>query len=215
MIKMKKASIENRILAVVSHDDLMEHPEMYANSGTGIEFSENGIQYILPYRTGTYTEDRPGVYNCGPINRFVLPKEEESSEYVKEVIDLSNVENISELSKKMELLKNMEREILTSPDNIFTPIISDKDSPEMRGLKEAVIAKNIDIDKYAGRFGDNFPNDKRQFKKNDITLFMMKRMCDCLDMKARLIIEDSSPDVPNPIGRDIVIDLIGGYEDDQ
>ena len=34
---------------------------------------------------------------------------------------------------------------------------------------EAVISKNIDIDKYADRFGDNFPNDKRQFKREDIT----------------------------------------------
>ena len=213
-MEMRKSKVENRILEVVSYDEYTKHPELYANTGTGVEFDYQGTKYILPHRNTVYSEDRPGVYNCGAINRFVIPNEENKSNYTNEIIDLSDVNNISELTKKMDLVRDMEREILTTPDNIFVPIISNRDSPEMRGLKEAVIAKSIDLDKYADRFGDNYPNDKRQFKRDDITLFMFKRMCKCLDMKAQLIIEDSSFDVPNPIGKPIVIDIIGSDDED-
>ena len=107
-----------------------------------------------------------------------------------------------------------EKEILTNPDNIFIPTISEKDSPAMRGLKQAIIEKRIDIDKYQDRFGkENFPNDKRKFKDTDITMFMMNRMNKALDIKATLILEDKSPDVPNPIGRKISIDLTGYDEE--
>lgn len=210
MTDMKKSKVENRILDVVSYDEYTAHPELYHNTSTGVEFNHNGKTVILPHRSTSYSEDRPGVYNCGSIDRFVFPNEENESEYTQEIIDFSDVDAIGKLTTKMDKVRDLEREILTSPDNIFTPTISENDSPEMRGLKEAVIAKHIDIDKYADRFGDNFPNDKRQFKKGNITLFMMKRMCDCLDMKAELTISDASPDVPNPIGKPIVIDITSG-----
>lgn len=116
--------------------------------------------------------------------------------------------------EKTSRVRNIEREILTSPDSIFTPVISDSDTPVMRGLKESVIAKQIDLDKYSERFGDNYPNDKRQFKKDSITLFMFERMCDCLDLSAKIIIEDKSPDVPNPMGKKIEIDITGVDETD-
>ena len=83
----------------------------------------------------------------------------------------------------------------------------------MKGMKEAVIAKNIDLDKYEHRFGSNYNNDKRLFNKNNISLPMIKRLSKALDMKATLILEDASPDVPNPIGKKIVIDVIGNDED--
>lgn len=212
-MEMKKSKVEGRILAVASYEEYVNNPELYANTGTGVQIERDGVQYVLPHRNTAYTPDRPGVYDCGPINMFTFPTDENKAEYTGEIIDLGDVKNISELTQKMDYLKNMEREILTSPDSIFTPVASENDSPIMRGLKEAVIAKNIDLDKYADRFGDNYPNDKRQFKREDITLFMFNRMCQNLDMKAKLIIEDSSSDAINPIGRQIVIDLVGNDED--
>lgn len=212
---MKKAKVENRMLAVTSYEEYGLHPELYANTGTGVQVERDGVQYILPHRNTAYSPDKPGVYDCGnAISMFTFPTEEQRSEYTGEVIDLADVQNISELTRKMDLLKDMERDILTTPDNIFTPVISESDSSIMKGLKEALIAKNIDLDKYADRFGDNYPNDKRQFKREDITLFMFSRMCQNLDMNARLIIEDSSFDVPNPIGRQIVVNLVGGDGED-
>ena len=214
-IEMKKSKVEGRILDVVSVDDYTGHPDLYANTNTGVQINYNGTDYVLPHRATQYSEDRPGIYKDGCIYQFVLPDEEHTEDYTHEIIDFSDVENIAQLSTKMDTVRDIEREILTSPDSIFTPIVSDSDSPEMKGLKQAVIAKHIDLDKYADRFGDNYPNDKRQFKKSSITLFMMKRMCDCLDMKAKLVIEDTEPDVPNPIGHPIVIDLTGCADDEE
>ena len=48
----------------------------------------------------------------------------------------------------------------------------------------------------------------------EITLFMFERMCEKLDMKAQLIITDKNPDVPNPMGKTIVVDLISDDEDE-
>ena len=42
---------------------------------------------------------------------------------------------------------------------------------------------------------------------------MMERMADALDMKLTLTLQDSKPDVPNPIGTAMSIDVTGGsYE---
>ena len=84
----------------------------------------------------------------------------------------------------------------------------------MVGLKKAVIAKEIDIDKYQGRFGSNYSNDKRLFNDGSITMSKLKTMMKALDMKGTLIIEDLNEDVPNPIGSKIVIDLLGGDNDE-
>ena len=84
----------------------------------------------------------------------------------------------------------------------------------MKALKTAVLEKRIDLDKYEPRFGSNYNNDKRLFNKNTISLSMTKRLCEALDIKATLILEDKSPDVPNPIGRTIKVDLTGGIPGD-
>ena len=39
-------------------------------------------------------------------------------------------------------------------------------------------------------------------------------MFKALDMKGTLIIEDLNEEVPNPIGRKIVVDLLGGDQDE-
>ena len=211
---MKKSKVEGKILDVVSYDEYTSNPELYANSCTGVELERDGKNYVLPHRSTLYSADRPGIYNMGAINKFVFPNKDNEENYTQEIIDLSDAENISQLVSKMDKVRDIEREILTSPDNIFQPVITEKDSQIMRGLKEAVISKNIDIDKYSDRFGDNFPNDKRQFKRPEITLFMFERMCEKLDMKAQLIITDKNPDVPNPMGKTIVVDLISDDEDE-
>ena len=73
--------------------------------------------------------------------------------------------------------------------------------------------QNIDIDKYADRFGENFPNDKRKMKDDKITLFLLKRMAECLDMNVDLIISDKNPNVPNPIGMPIKVSLTGNGDE--
>ena len=116
---------------------------------------------------------------------------------------------MQEYLARQDRFKDIERDILTNPDNIFTPKPGPNDTPEMKGLKEAVAAKKIDIDKYADRFGDNFSNAKRKMRDESVSLLLLKRICDCLDMKAELIISDVSPDVPNPMGEPIHIQITG------
>ena len=77
----------------------------------------------------------------------------------------------------------------------------------MVALKMALNSKHIDIDKYAGRFGDNYPNDKRQLKLESATLKIIKRFCENCDMDAILILKDKDENVPNPMGKEIKVSL--------
>jgi hypothetical protein len=143
---------------------------------------------------------------------IVYPDEKDKAEYQPEVIDLANSRSMEEYMIKQGKLKDIEKEILTTPDNIFTPHISDEDSPLMKGLKKAVIKKHIDIDKYADGYGENFPNDKRKFKDHDISIKLFERHVDVLGIKAVLVLTDASPDIPNPIVDPIYIPL--NYSED-
>ena len=127
-----------------------------------------------------------------------------------------NAESLKEAIELQDRLHSAEREILTTVDSVFCPRITDADTPEMKGLKEAVTAKHIDLDKYEQRFGPNYNNDKRLFNRDSITMSKLKMMLNVLDMKGTLIIEDKADDVPNPIGRKIVVDLTeNGYDDSE
>ena len=78
----------------------------------------------------------------------------------------------------------------------------------MVALKEAIIAKHIDLDSYDYRFGQsNFPNDKRLLKKDSISLKKLVAYCNALDITATLTLKDANSDVPNPMGKEITYDL--------
>ena len=205
----KKQKIENKMYDVMTHEDFSKNKDNYDTSQIAVEINMNGKTYILPVRNKT--DSKPGLYNEGCIDFLKLPNENIEKEYMpNDMLDFSKCSNIAEVMKKQKILRDEEKEILANPDNIFIPPISGKESPAMLGLKQAVIEKHIDIDKYQDRFGrENFPNDKRKFKDDDITMFMMNRMNKALDIKATLILEDKSPDVPNPMGKKISIDLTG------
>ena len=60
----------------------------------------------------------------GAINKFVFPNKDNEEKYTQEIIDLSDAENISQLVSKMDKVRDIEREILTSPDNTLPLIFS-------------------------------------------------------------------------------------------
>ena len=60
---------------------------------------------------------------------------------------------------------------------------------------------------------DNFPNDKRQLRGDSMTLNILKRFCRNLDLEAQLILKDKNDNVPNPLGREIVVSLTDGYDE--
>ena len=116
---------------------------------------------------------------------------------------------------RIDAVKKLDEPFITSPDNITNIPIRDTDQPEMRGLKMALNAKNIDIDRYAGRFGSNFPNDKRQLKNGTATLKIIKRFCENCDMDAILTFRDKGADVPNPMNTEISVSLTEFVDDEE
>ena len=202
---IKKAKAGDKIYSVVSERD-------YINSDTTDYLAIEMDNYFYPVRKQDEAINSiPGVYDCGPFIRYIHPATEEQQEELSmgNIIDF-NKDNIKDLIKSSNLLKEKEREILISPDNVTMVSIGEFDDPEMKALKRAIMDKHMDIDKYESRFGPNFNNDKRLLSKSRITISKLKSMCENLDIKATLILEDTSPDVPNPIGHKIEVELVKG-----
>ena len=209
MAIMKKARIDGKIVDVVDKSEL--------STGTNLPYGYTGVEIddlVLPLRAKNDT--RPGVYrNSNIILTVKKPEPEEHDNYSKEnIIDFGSASDMRDLISKQNALREMERSIVTTVDNIFCPQIRETDAPEMVALKRAVAAKGIDIDKYESRFGPNFNNDKRLFDKSSITLTKLKSLCNALDIEATITLKDASGDVPNPMREEIVIPLtdIGGEE---
>lgn len=214
MMNVKQAVIDAKLYNVVSYEDYSHRPELNNNYSTAVEMMIGDEHKILPIRSPIDKERLPGIYNKGCMDELVLPDESDDQYNAKNVIDLSNVSDMEELLRKQSQVRDIEKEILTSVDDITTPNISSLDSPEMRVVKQAIIKKHMDINKYAERFGSNFANDKRILKTNSITQKMMKRILSNIDVKATLILEDASPDVANPMGEKIEIVITDNLEDE-
>lgn len=211
MAEIKKAKINDKLFDVVSISEYNKNPDMYISDSTAIE--NDGLLYPIKK---TMDNGKPGMFHTDPANFFISPSEEERSLYSSDNIIDFNGESIKDIIIAQTKLKSAERTILTSIDNLFIPHIDQDDEPEMKALKEAIICKNIDIDKYANRFGKNFPNDKRILKKDSITMTKLKSVMEALDMKGTIIIEDKDPNVPNPIGKKIIAELtLRGDEDNE
>lgn len=209
-ISVTKAAINGQVVDVISREEYFKNPDFYKNGSYAVK-SLNNDQILLPIK-GEYSDNcnLPGVYSIGNVAVIdILPEEAFTQRYIPDkYISMSNNDNIKELIKSGDAIKKLDEPFITSPDNITNIPIRDDDQPEMKGLKMALNAKNIDIDKYAGRFKENFPNDKRQLKNNNATLKIIKRFCENCDMDAILTFKDRSPDVPNPMNREISISLI-------
>ena len=194
---MKKAVLKGKLYTVYMSNEIDPHLE----SGD-IAIEENGIVYPLLYKgaQGTY------VYIEGIFYKFV--RSDDVDDYRIEnlkVIDFSNTKSIKEQIEKNSALREMESSVLTIVDREFKPPIKPTDLPEMVGLKQAVSQKNIDLDKYAYRFGENFNNDRRLFDKPSVTLAKLRSICEALDMDCYLTFSDKSGDIPNPIGGDVKV----------
>lgn len=204
-MSLEKAKIGEVIYDVIDIDEYYRDPSAYS-SYTAIK---GGDGYVYPIRTKT--DNRPGFYPTGCLDFFKQPVGSEANIYTQmNIIDFRNVTSLREVIQTQQKMLSEERTILTTIDNVFTPDISDNDTPEMKALKQAVIDKHIDLDKYEPRFGPNYNNDKRLMKKNSITFGKLRSIADALDMKLSMTIEDAGPDVPNPIGRAITVELTGG-----
>ena len=215
-VSVKKAAIDGKVVDVIDYEEYRKNLSSYQDrNDVAVETKYNNEDILLPIK-GKYSQNssNPGIYNAGWIDFLIYPSEGFVNKYIaKDVISMNNTDDIKDLIKAGDEAKKLDEPFITSPDNITNIPIKDDDQPEMIALKTALNSKNIDIDKYAGRFGDNFPNDKRQLKSKSATLNIIKRYCENCDMEAVLTLRDKNPDVPNPMNREVTVILTNKSED--
>lgn len=217
---LKNATLDGKLVDIISEDEYIQKWRLYSEnpsmqSTTAVEVTgPDGVDYVLPFRGKT--DERPGIYADGCIYFLKYPEDQNSS-YVKDnldIIDFADVKNVKDFLEKNAQIREMETNVLTDIDSVFTPPITPQDTPEMKAFKEAIASKHMDINKYAPRFGDNFLNDKRILKTNSITMNKLVSMCKKLDIEAELTLRNSNPDVANPMSKEITVILTGVGGDD-
>lgn len=204
-MEMKKAVINNKIYEVIQPDEYAKMNGVYDMSSVAVEF--NGLLYPI-----TTNSKVPGLYNVNNcFSKYVDPSDDERDKYSTDNIINFEANNMKQVIETSQMLKSVENEILSTPDKIFIPSIKSSDEPELAALKQAIINKNIDFDKYEQRIGSTFTNDKRLFssKYNSISLPKLKSLSDALDIKVTLILEDKEGDIANPMNDKIIVELTG------
>lgn len=204
---MKKVKIGKSIKDVIDEQEYLRRLELNKDlvdslsNDTAVE--KDGKLYPVNKQ---YSDSVPNVYNAGPVLVYTMPDEYKNNEdySTNNIIDFDNIRGLQDSINKQAKLMEAERSILVSPDNIFTPVIKDTDTPEMKLFKQAISRKRIDLDVYKPRFGSDFNNDKRSFDQDSITFFKLKRLCNIFDIKGTITFEDAN-NAPNPIGEKLSI----------
>lgn len=211
---MKKAKIGRRILDVIDENEFIRrsslNPDIVVSLAEDTAIEKDGHVYPV---TKQYSKDVTGVTDLGKVLLYSLTEQDkDTDEYkVENVIDFENVKSLQESISKQNQLMSAERTILVSPENIFTPVVKEEDTPEMKLLKQAICLKGIDLDNYKQRFGSDYNNDRRLFEQNSITFFKLKRLAEIMDMNVSLSLEDK-PGAPNPIGEKLTIQITSDGE---
>lgn len=214
-IKVVRCVINGQMYDLFDYDEFSKQTEHLSNSAILEEY--NGEKIVLPNR-GKYEgpTSNPGIYDAGCIDIVVFPTDNVVSQYIPDkIVELNNGISMKEMLERKDVMARLDEPWITSPDNITQFTISEEDRAEMKCLKTALNKKKVDIDKYSSRFGQNYPNDKRQLKNNSATLNIIKRFCEHMDMEALLILRDKNSNVPNPIGTEIVVSLTEDYNDEE
>lgn len=207
---VEKVKIKDRLYDIVEYQEYCKHPENYGKFNA----VKDG-NYVYPIRSKS--EVGVGIYDNDETTFLFVPPvtEEDKSDYSTDrIINISKCKTIREVIRAQEQLKESERAILTKADNVTVIKIGHNDSPHMAALKEAINGKGIDINSYEHKFGPNYNNDLRLLYKEDITMNKLRSFLDKLDLKATLTIEDSSDDIPNPLGRKIIVPIVTGSHHD-
>lgn len=209
MVDKREIYIKGRLYEVADVEHYVKHQDAYLNGYTAVDIGQDMIYPVIP---STSMDAGIVIRKNAPFNYVRKPDDNEAAQYDRScVIDYRDATNYREFVEKQNMVRELEKDILTSPDNIYVPPEDPDDSPAMKALKQAVIAKHIDLDKYAPRLGSNYNNDKRIFNKSSISLPMIVRMANALDIKASLVLEDQTTDsgdtVPNPMGDSIIVEL--------
>ena len=212
MVNKRDIFINGKKYEVEDIENYVKSPDAYISGYTALDVGQQFIYPIIPNNSTA-----PGIHvkpNC-PILYVTDPPEEDKDQYDRSnIIDYNKADTFKDFIETQNMVRELEKDILTSPDNIYVPPEDENDSPAMKALKKAITDKHIDLDKYETRFGSNYSNDKRIFNKNNISMQMLVRMCNATDIKASLTLEDQNPDVANPMGSTITVELTSGNNED-
>ena len=153
-----------------------------------------------------------GIYyqNNGVVCEVKKPEPDDHTYDSSNIIDYSDCKTVKDVINKDNLVRDIENEILTTKDNIFSLNIGPDDTPEMKAVKEAINLKQVDIKQYENRF-DQFQNDIRLLKGKSITLGKLISTCDNFDISAELILKDRDG-CANPMNSEIRINLTEGRD---
>ena len=206
---MRKMKIGDAIYDVITYAEFCADKIGFMRYPTSVAVMP-GDGFVYPLRNPN-SDVRPGLYVCSnSFEFFKTPTTKyEIADYSQgNIIDFTEARSLRDVINSQNRLNHEERSILTTINSLTVPTISDTDEPAMVALKEAIIAKHIDLDSYDYRFGEsNFPNDKRLLKKDSISLKKLVSYCDALDIQATLTLRDSDQGVPNPMNKEIVYNL--------
>lgn len=209
----KNYMVNGRLTNVISMDEYSKYQDMYSPGSATIEKEKDGKKFYLPIRSSV--ENEPGVYpigNAAAITRFPDENDNTYSDTTK-LVDFSDSKTTKEIMEKQNQFRDLEYEMLCSPGDVLVAPYLPNDTPMMRAFKEAINAKGIVAANYKERMGPNYSNDIRKVKENDITIKMASRMAKNLDEEIIMIIRDKNPDVANPIGREIIVNITDGGND--
>ena len=215
----EEAAIDGRTMNVFDYETFNEYRDMLKyDANIAVKFNRGDRDAILPVRGNVHGNlEQPGVYIGEQVDIISYPQTaEEIAEYYPDEsrrFDFSNPKSMQDLLDKSERLNEIKNQILETPDNLTQAPLKQDDKPAMRGLKMAINAKGIDIDKYKDRFGENFPNNKRKLTDTDITLFQLYRYCECLDLDMDIIFRDAEGSIANPMKKVITVNVFPGNGD--
>lgn len=210
---IRKMPIDGRMCDIVQLDSYVQNPSIYQRAYTAIEQNGMALPIISPM---DYANGVTGINVGGLVSLYNMPSPEEANNYdTRNAINFADAENMKELISKTAHVKEIENEILTNSENVTQVKIGDNDSPAMKGFKEAFNAKQCDFNQYAPRYNGNFSNDRRDIYEETITLLKVVRHATNLDMKVTMSFSDKSPDVPNPMGKTVTVELTGGDDYDE
>ena len=203
---MKKALINNRLYDVVDMQEYSKNQDLYNPRFTAIE----GHGKVLPIKNRN--ESGVGIYyqNDGAVCTVEKPEPDDHSYDDSIIIDYSDCQTVKDVIQKDNLVRDIENEILTNKDNIFSLNIGPDDTPEMKAVKEAINLKQVDIKQYENRF-DQFQNDIRLLKGNSITLGKLISTWNNFDISAEITLRDREG-CANPMNSEIHINLTEGRD---
>ena len=210
---MKKAILARKTINIISEDEFKRisneettNRKLYNNLGV----EKNGYIYpIVNIDKQNMDPSNIGLFDYGPLAQYNHPiSEKDLQEYsASNIIDFdktdslqSNIQTFAEQNKDTSA-------IVVDKDNIYTINISENDSDEFKLLKQAINAKQINLDDYRDRFDGGFSNNIRLLTgSNNITFGKLKTFCDAFDIEVSLKLSDK-PNCKNPMNKEFKINL--------